>query len=99
MSTQPNTLERASREGCPAGQTFDHSSRLNPSAALALRSSVFAGASPAACKEVVSAAHEKKFDTAQVIFCQGDPVRQVLLLVSGCVKVLQVGANGHEVML
>jgi CRP-like cAMP-binding protein len=53
----------------------------------------------AACQEVVSAAHEKKFESAQVIFRQGDSVRQVLLLVSGCVKLLQVGANGSEVML
>jgi CRP/FNR family transcriptional regulator, nitrogen oxide reductase regulator len=99
MSTQPNTLERASREVCPAGHSSDHSSRLNLSAALALRSPLFAGASRGACKEIVFVAHEKKFDSAQVIFCQGDSVRQVLLLVSGCVKVMQVGASGQEVML
>jgi CRP-like cAMP-binding protein len=60
---------------------------------------LFSGASSAACKEVISVAHERKFESAQVIFSQGDSVQQVLLLTSGCVKLLQVGANGHEVML
>jgi CRP-like cAMP-binding protein len=70
-----------------------------PERTLALRSSLFSGASSAASKEVVSAAHEKEFESGQAIFCQGDPVRQVLLLISGCVKLLQVGANGNEIIL
>jgi CRP-like cAMP-binding protein len=60
---------------------------------------LFSGASLPACKEIVSAAHEKKFESAQVIFHQGDSVRQVLLLILGCVKLLQVGANGNEIIL
>src|ERR1700752_469545 len=89
--------EKAVREAHPAGHSSGHSSFVNHSAALALRSSLYSGASPVACKEVVSAARERKFDSAQVIFRQGDSVQQVVLLVSGCVKLLQVGANGHEV--
>jgi CRP/FNR family transcriptional regulator, nitrogen oxide reductase regulator len=99
MSTQPNTLERATRKVCPEGHSFGHSSRVNPTADLALSSSLFASASPAACKEVVSAAREKKFEIEHAIFSRGDSVRQVLLLTSGCVKLLRVGSNGHEVML
>jgi CRP/FNR family transcriptional regulator, nitrogen oxide reductase regulator len=98
-STQPNAPERAARELQPTRHSFGRSSAANHTAALALRSSLFSGASLPACKEIVSAAQEKKFENAQVIFCQGDSVRQVLLLTSGCVKLLQVGANGHEVML
>jgi CRP-like cAMP-binding protein len=93
------TLERAVTEGHPAGQSFGPSSRLSLSVALALRSPLFSGGSSAACKEVVSVAHEKKFESAQAIFCQGDSVRQVLLLISGCAKLLQVGANGNEIIL
>jgi CRP-like cAMP-binding protein len=81
------------------GHSFGHSSPLNHAAVLAQRSSLFSGASLAACTEIVSVAQEKKFESAQVIFCQGDSVRRVLPLTSGCVKLLQVGANGHEVML
>ena len=61
--------------------------------------SLFSGASSAACKEVASAAREKKFESAQVIFHQGDSVRQVLLLTSGCVKLSQLGVNGNETTL
>ncbi len=87
------------REAHPAGHSSGDSSPVNHTAALALRSSLFSGASSAACKEVVSAAREKKFESEHAIFRQGDSVQQVLLLISGCVKLLQVGANGHEVML
>jgi CRP-like cAMP-binding protein len=87
------------REAHPAGHSSGDSSPVNHTAALALRSSLFSGASSVACKEVISVAHERKFESAQAIFCQGDSVQQVLLLISGCVKLLQVGANGHEVML
>src|SRR5205807_9747726 len=98
-STQPNALERVGGEVPPVGHNFGRGSRVNHTAALVRRSSLFSGASLPVCKEIVSVAQEKKFESAQVIFCQGDSVRQVLLLTSGCVKVLQVGANGHEVML
>jgi len=91
--------DRAVREAHPAGHSSGDSSPVNHTAALALRSSLFSGASSVACKEVISVAHERKFESAQAIFCQGDSVQQVLLLISGCVKLLQVGANGHEVML
>jgi CRP-like cAMP-binding protein len=60
---------------------------------------LFSGASSAASKEVVSAAREKKFESEHAIFSQGDSVRQVVLLISGCVKLLQVGANGNEIIL
>src|SRR5580700_9289693 len=63
----------------PAGHSSGHSSRLSLSATLAMRSSLFSGASSAACKEVVSAAREKKFESEHAIFCQGDSVRQVVL--------------------
>jgi len=92
------TLERAVTVH-PAGHTSGQSSRLSLTAALALRSSLFSGASSAASKEVVSAAREKKFESEHAIFSQGDSVRQVLLLISGCVKLLQVGANGNEIIL
>jgi len=97
--TQPNALERAAGGVPPVGHNFGHSSRVNHTVALVRRSSLFSGISLPTCKEIVSLAHEKKFESAQVIFCQGDSVRQVLLLTSGCVKLLQVGASGHEVML
>ncbi len=49
--------------------------------------------------EIVAAAHEKEYARRQTIFLEGDPVRHVLLLTSGCVKNLQIGQNGAEVIL
>lgn len=60
---------------------------------------LFAGLSLSDCANIVFSAREKRFPGGQTIFAQGDPVRQVMLLVSGCVKLTQFGQNGSEVIL
>jgi CRP-like cAMP-binding protein len=35
----------------------------------------------------------------QTLFAEGDPVRQISLLLSGCVKLTQFGEDGSEVIL
>jgi CRP/FNR family transcriptional regulator, nitrogen oxide reductase regulator len=47
----------------------------------------------------VASAREKRFSRRQTLFAEGDPVRQTLLLLSGCVKLTQFGQNGSEVIL
>jgi CRP-like cAMP-binding protein len=49
--------------------------------------------------EIVSSAHEKEFSRRETVFLEGDPVRHIVLLTSGCVKTLQFGQNGTEVIL
>jgi CRP-like cAMP-binding protein len=66
---------------------------------MAQRSSLFADISAPDCTTIVSSAHERQFSRRQTIFLEGDPVRQVLLLISGCVKVTQFGQSGCEVIL
>jgi CRP-like cAMP-binding protein len=61
--------------------------------------SLFLDMSPADCKAIVSAAHEKEFQRREAIYLEGDPVRQVFLLTSGCVKIMQFGQKGTEVIL
>jgi CRP/FNR family transcriptional regulator, nitrogen oxide reductase regulator len=51
------------------------------------------------CREIVSAADEREFLRRQTIYFEGDPIRQILLLTSGCVKITQVGLSGAEVIL
>jgi CRP-like cAMP-binding protein len=51
------------------------------------------------CTEIVSAADEMEFLRRQTIYCEGAPIRQILLLTSGCVKITQVGLSGAEVIL
>jgi CRP-like cAMP-binding protein len=60
---------------------------------------LFSGISQADCTNIVSAAHEKKFSRRETLFAEGDSIRQILLLVSGWVKVTQFGQNGSEVIL
>ena len=59
----------------------------------------FLNLTPAQCREIVGAAHEKEFLRRQSIFIEGAPCRQVLLVVSGCVKTTQLGSTGCEVIL
>jgi len=51
------------------------------------------------CSKIVAPAQERHFLRGKTIFFQGDPVRQVLFLTSGCIKVSQLGPNGQEVIL
>jgi CRP-like cAMP-binding protein len=74
-------------------------SLINPKATLIQRFSLFSGVSLSDCENIVSRAREKVFSRRQTVFTEGDSVRQILLLVSGCVKLTQVGQDGSEVIL
>ena len=63
------------------------------------RFSLFADVTPAEFEAIISAAREKRFARRETIFTEGDQVRQVTLLLSGFVKVTQMGVNGNEVIL
>jgi CRP/FNR family transcriptional regulator, nitrogen oxide reductase regulator len=60
---------------------------------------LFLNISPPECREIVSAGREKEFSRHQTIYLEGDPIRQIILLKSGCVKNVQLGENGSEVIL
>lgn len=60
---------------------------------------LFFGITPADCLRIVSTAQERRFLRRQTVFFEGDPIRHVVLLTSGCVKITQVGLNGQEVIL
>jgi len=60
---------------------------------------LFAEVSPTELELIIGAAREKRFDRRETIFTEGDPVRHVTLVVSGLVKVTQMGLNGNEVIL
>jgi CRP-like cAMP-binding protein len=61
--------------------------------------SLFAEVPPADRQGIISAAGEKRFSRRETIFSEGNPVRDVTMLLSGCVKVTQTGLNGNEVIL
>jgi CRP-like cAMP-binding protein len=60
---------------------------------------LFSDVAPSDCASIISAGREKHYRRKQTIFSEGDPVRQVVFLLSGFVKIIQVGSNGDEVIL
>ena len=60
---------------------------------------VVLGLPPAAYAETSAAAQVKEFRRGELICVEGDPVRQILLLSSGFVKVTKLGMNGVEVIV
>lgn len=74
-------------------------SLLNQKATLVQGFALFADVSPADCASIISSAREKRFARRQVIYSEGEPVQQVTLLLTGCVKITQIGMNGSEVIL
>ena len=60
---------------------------------------IFSGIPHADSLSIVSAAHEKRFARHKTLFSEGDPIREILLLVSGWVKETQFSQNGSEVIL
>ena len=67
--------------------------------AFVRRQKLFSEVSPTDGCAIISVAHEKRFLRRQTIFSEGDPVQQVVMLLSGCVKTTQVGFGGNEVIL
>jgi len=63
------------------------------------RSRLFAGVAPADRARICASARVKRFERGELLYMEGDSVRQVLLLTSGCVKITQLGPNGTESIL
>jgi CRP-like cAMP-binding protein len=63
------------------------------------RFALFANIPASDCAQILALAHEKDFPRRQTLFFEGDSVKQIVLLTSGCVKVTQFGPNGSEVIL
>jgi CRP/FNR family transcriptional regulator, nitrogen oxide reductase regulator len=55
--------------------------------------------SPQNRQEIVRAAHKREFRLYHTIHIEDDPVQEVVLLLSGCAKLVQIGQNGTEVIL
>ena len=51
------------------------------------------------CSEILAGATEREILRRQNIFVEGAPCRQVILVISGCVKTTQLGPTGCEVIL
>jgi CRP-like cAMP-binding protein len=62
-------------------------------------SALFAGLSERECMEIASCAKARTFARDELLFMQGQPVRNLVLIQSGSVKSTQLSPNGNEVIL
>jgi CRP-like cAMP-binding protein len=63
------------------------------------KSELFAGLPNFDSEEMIASACHKEFASGEVMYFVDDPIRQVLLLTDGRVKVSQLSENGREVTL
>ena len=78
---------------------MDAANLLSQKTSLVQEFALFSGVSPADRASMVSNGRVKRFSRRETLFAEGDPVRQIWLLLSGCVKVTQLGLSGNEVIL
>jgi len=61
-------------------------------------SELFEGLCSSVCEGIISTARLRDYTCSEVMFFAGDPIRGVLLLTEGLVKLTQVGEDGTEVI-
>ncbi|MGD0939832.1 MAG: Crp/Fnr family transcriptional regulator [Terracidiphilus sp.] len=66
---------------------------------LMCASALFTGLSEHECKEIAACARARTFARDELLFVQGQPVRNLVLIQSGSVKSTQLSPNGNEVIL
>jgi CRP/FNR family transcriptional regulator, nitrogen oxide reductase regulator len=96
LGEQPGDRNALVRLGPPRLVSEAEASRRET---LVKHSPLFTGLTASECREIVSAAHEKRFARRQTIFVKGDLVQQVILLTSGGAKTVQFTESGAEVIL
>ncbi len=62
-------------------------------------SPLFEGLLPDQCEDVARQARPKVFARNELLFMQGQPVHNLALIRTGCVKIMQLAPNGNEVIL
>jgi CRP-like cAMP-binding protein len=62
-------------------------------------SPLFTGVSPEDFRRITAAARLKRFARGDMLYVEGDTVGQILLLISGSVKITKLGPKGMEVIL
>jgi CRP-like cAMP-binding protein len=66
---------------------------------LMCASALFTGLSERECMEIASCARARVFARDELLFMQGQPIRNLVLIQSGSVKSTQLSQNGNEVIL
>jgi CRP/FNR family transcriptional regulator, nitrogen oxide reductase regulator len=90
-------------EGHKGGSSSGASSTANSAMAehlvLMCASALFTGLSQRECMEIASCARARTFARDEILFSQGQPVQNLILLESGSVKLTQLSSAGSEVLM
>ena len=85
--------------GTQSGEPTTFDSNVAERIVLMCTSALFTGLTPRECREIASCAHARTFARDELLFMQGQPVRSLVLIQSGSVKLTQLSASGNEVIL
>jgi CRP-like cAMP-binding protein len=66
---------------------------------LMCASALFTGLTQHECQEIASCSKARTFARDELLFMQGQPVRNLVLIKTGSVKLTQLSPNGNEVIL
>jgi CRP-like cAMP-binding protein len=66
---------------------------------LMCASALFAGLTPQECLKIASCASARNFARDELLFMQGQPVRNLVLIQTGSVKLSQLSPGGNEVII
>lgn len=94
MATALLQTARKGQAGTPL-TAFNLAERVN----LISASPLFAGLSPDQCEDVARQARPRVLAHNEMLFMQGQPVRNLALIRTGSVKIMQLAPNGNEVIL
>ena len=85
--------------GTQSGEPSTIDSNVADRIMLMCASALFTGLTPRECREIAACAHARTYARDELLFMQGQPVRSMVLIQTGSVKLTQLSANGHEVIL
>jgi CRP/FNR family transcriptional regulator, nitrogen oxide reductase regulator len=96
MSTEGS---RGLKEGSASEASSPANAIMAERLVMMCASALFSGLSQRECTEIVSCARARTFARDEILFTQGQPVRSLIMLETGSVKLTQLSPAGSEVLL
>ena len=85
--------------GSSSGASSTANSKMAEHLVLMCASALFTDLSQRECMEIASCARARTFARDEILFSQGQPVQNLILLESGSVKLTQLSSAGNEVLM
>lgn len=95
----PTEGSGSSHRGSSSAASPSGPSHMAEHLVLMCASALFTGMSKLECMEIASCARARTFARDEILFCEGQPVRSLILLETGSVKLTQLSPGGNEVLM